>query len=132
MRQVTKDLTDDFKILKKGYDFMGYDIQKKDITYHHLIVPAREGGPYSYYNGVILNGKTAHPYLHIIEYFEPRTFYYLTSEMLDEKTQREITISSLKRIREMLLEFEYKYQNRYTRKGKPIVKEEYTTKRIKL
>ncbi len=68
MKEVTKLLINDFKIKQLNYDFMGYSLQKGDIyTFHHFLIANRENGPYAYWNGVILCGKTSHPYLHLIE-----------------------------------------------------------------
>ena len=42
MKQVTKDMIDDFKIMKKKIDFMGYEVDSKNgLSFHHLIVPKR-------------------------------------------------------------------------------------------
>ena len=84
MKEVTIKMINEFKIKELGYDFMGYSLEKGDIwTFHHLIIPNRNGGPYERWNGAILAGKTSHPYLHLIEIYDYDTFVYLTSEMID-------------------------------------------------
>ena len=56
----------DLDVLK--YDFMGYTFKnEKVLSYHHLLIPARRGGPKTIENGAILVRKTAHDYLHRIE-----------------------------------------------------------------
>ena len=82
MREVTKLMIKDFKIMKLGYDFMGYKVNRtKDLSFHHLIIPNREsksyglGEGYLYWNGAILRQNTSHDYLHISEKIDPDIFY---------------------------------------------------------
>ena len=118
MKEVTKLMINEFKIKELGYDFMGYSLQKGDIyTFHHLIIPNRKNGPYERWNGAILCGKSSHPYLHIIEAYDYDRFTDITSEMID------MNIKGYLDIRE--------YANKRTRKGKILIREEYT-KRVKL
>lgn len=126
MHQVTKLMIREFKIKELGYDFMGYKLQKGDMyTFHHLIVPAREGGKQIRENGVILCGETSHPYLHLIEEKENRLFCYITSEMLDMNIKGYLDIENLLNINELLNEFEYKHSSDKGKKGKLLIKEEY-------
>ena len=74
MREITEKMIKDFKIMKLGFDFMGYKVDKKQsLSFHHLIIPHREsrnygiGDGYLYWNGAILRQNTSHDYLHIIE-----------------------------------------------------------------
>ena len=47
MKQVTKLMIRDYKIKELGCDFMGFHLNKDDMaTFHHLIIPNRNGGPY--------------------------------------------------------------------------------------
>mgnify|MGYP003290895267 CR=1 FL=1 len=88
MKQVTQLMINEFKIKQLGYDFMGYNLQKGDIyTFHHLIVPNRNGGPYARWNGAILF-STPHQYLHVIEAKDYDMFCYLTSEVYTLKNFR--------------------------------------------
>ena len=42
MREITKKMIEYYKIMKLGYDFMGYPALKKNtLSFHHLIVPRR-------------------------------------------------------------------------------------------
>ena len=95
MKEVTKLLINDFKIRQLNYDFMGYSLQRGDIyTFHHFLIANRENGPYAYWNGVILCGKTSHPYLHLIESKDEERFYDITSEFLDMKNKvKELSLS---------------------------------------
>lgn len=130
MKEVTRLMINEFQINKLGYDFMGYKLQKGDIyTFHHLIVPNRQGGPYARWNGAILCGKTAHPYLHAIESKDYDMFCYLTSEMIDINTQGYISTYNLRNIDSLLCQFEREHSGDRTSKGKLLIKEEYT-KRI--
>lgn len=132
MREVTKLMINEFKIKQLGYDFMGYALQKGDIhTFHHLIVPNRNGGPYERWNGAILCGKTAHPYLHVIESKDYDMFSYLTSEMIDMNVLGRLDPTNLKHISALLKQFEREHCADRTRKGKMLIKEEYT-RRVKI
>lgn len=132
MREVTKLMINEFKIKHLGYDFMGYSLQKSDIyTFHHLIVPNRKNGPYARWNGAILCGKTSHPYLHTIESKDYDRFLAITSEMIDMNIKGYLDIANIRYIDDILCSFEREYSGKHTRKGKVLIKEEYT-KRIKL
>lgn len=126
---------EDFEISSVGYDFMGYPPQKPSLdntlthpdipTFHHLLVPARNGGPYSYWNGVILY-TTPHEYLHLIEALDPSTFSYLTSEMQDMKVKRTLDPRNLALIDEILQEFEYTHADyRSAKTRKRVLKPQY-------
>lgn len=122
-----------YKIHILRYDMMGYTIDSiEDLSYHHLLVPKRFGGPESFWNGAILNRTTAHDYLHMIEKIEPDMFYAITKELNEEKKAKAIRLENLKRIREVLLEFESVYRYRHTEHGKIIIRDEFIEKRIDL
>lgn len=126
MKEVTKLMINEFKIKQLGYDFMGYRLQQGDIyTFHHLIVPNREGGPYARWNGAILCGQTSHPYLHLIEAKDYEIFTYLTSEMIDMNIKGYLDIDNLKNISELLKQFEKEHINDRRSKGKALIKEDY-------
>lgn len=131
MKTITRLMIREFKIDDLGYDFMGYSINKKNASYHHLIVPRRLHGPMSIENGAILNGFTSHPYLHAIERTDPEIFNLITSEMIDENIKRKLDIENLKRIHDLLLFFEREHCSDYTRSGKSLIKEEYTKRLIR-
>ena len=132
MKEVTKLLINDFKIKQLNYDFMGYYLQRGDIyTFHHFLIANRENGTYAYWNGVILCGKTSHPYLHLIESKDEERFYYITSEFLDMKNKGYLDIENLRYIDDILTSFEKEYCGKRSKKGKILIKEEYT-KRVKL
>ena len=139
MREVTKLMINDFRIMKLGYDFAGYKlVNRNDVSYHHYLVAKRDckamglGEGYTYENGVILNARTSHPELHLVESKEEKLFYYITSEFLDMKNKGYLDIENLKRIQEILLEFEHKYRNATDRKGKRLIKREYIEGKVKL
>lgn len=137
MRDVTKEIIKDFKVMKLGYDFMGYEVKRKEsLSFHHLIVPRRLckekglGEGYHYWNGVILVQETSHDYLHLIENKEYDMFCYLTSEMLDMKIKEKLDIYNLRKIKDVLETFEKKYKYDTTKKGKRLIKREYIQDRI--
>ena len=139
MREITQEMIKTFKINKLGYDMMGYTFKRKgDLSFHHLIIPRREcknaglGEGYLFWNGAILTQSTAHEYLHIIEYYDKDMFYAITSELIDENILRSIEISNLKRIRNILLQFEREHCSDTNKKGKHVIRESYINNRIKL
>lgn len=130
MKQVTKLMINEFKIKQIGHDFMGYALQKGDIyTFHHLIIPKRAGGPNSVWNGAILCGKSSHPYLHIIEAKDYDMFCYITSEMIDENVKRYLDPDNIRKIHEVLEQFEREHCADRTKKGKRLIKEEFVRRR---
>lgn len=139
MREVTKLMVNDFKIMKLGYDFLGYKVNRKqDLSYHHLIIPRRHckeaglGEGYLYWNGAILRQNTSHDYLHTIEKIDPDIFYELTSEMIDENIKGRLDIDNLKRIHDLLLYFEREHDHDTSKKGKLLIKREFVTGRVNL
>lgn len=139
MREITKIMVNDFKIMKLGMDFMGYHVNRKqDLSYHHLIIQRRHckeaglGEGYLYWNGAILRQNTSHDYLHIIEKIDPDIFYELTSEMIDENIKGRLDIDNLKRIHDLLLYFEREHDHDTSKKGKLLIKREFVTGRVNL
>ena len=127
MKEITRDMIAEFKINKLGYDFMGYTFRNnKELSFHHLIVARRYckrmglGDGYLKWNGAILKQSTSHDYLHLIERIDEEIFWLLTSEMIQENIKGELNIENLKRIRELLLYFEYKHQKDEDDKGRKI------------
>ena len=139
MKEITKIMINDFKIMKLGYDFLGYKVNRKqDLSYHHLIIPRRHckeaglGEGYLYWNGAILRQNTSHDYLHIIEKIDPDIFYELTSEMIDENIKGRLDIENLKHIHDLLLYFEREHDHDTSKKGKLLIKREFVTGRVNL
>lgn len=139
MKEITKIMVNDFKIMKLGMDFMGYHVNRKqDLSYHHLIIPRRHckeaglGEGYLYWNGAILRQDTSHEYAHVIEKIDPEIFYELTSEMIDENIKGRLDIDNLKRIHDLLLYFEREHDHDTSKKGKLLIKREFVTTRIPL
>lgn len=125
MKEVTKLLINDFKVRQLNCDFMGYSLQKGDsMTFHHLLIPNRENGPYAYWNGVILF-TTPHQYLHVIESIDYHKFALIASEMQDMKVKGYLDDFNLQNIGAILSEFEDKNKGRYTRKGRVLIKDSY-------
>ena len=139
MKEITKIMVNDFKIMKLGMDFMGYHVNRKqDLSFHHLIIPRRHckeaglGEGYLYWNGAILRQNTSHDYLHLIENIDPDIFYELTSEMIDENIKGRLDIDNLKRIHDLLLYFEREHDHDTSKKGKLLIKREFVTGRVNL
>ena len=110
MRAITQEMIKDFKIMKLGYDFMGYPVTSKNgLSFHHLIIPHRlcrqekipaEG--FVYWNGAILRQSTAHDYLHAIEHIDLDIFNAITSEMIDMNTKGYLDVENLRYIDDCL------------------------------
>ena len=110
---------------------MGYTFERTDqLSFHHLIIPARAGGKYTRENGGILRQNTSHDYLHIIENYDYDMFLSITSELIDENVIGKLTKENLIAIRDILHCFEREYCGATTRKGNPIIKPEYVRQRV--
>lgn len=122
-----KDITREMIIIYNltTIDFMGYEFNVNNVSYHHLILPRRKGGKKTIENGAILNRKTSHPYLHIIEGRDYDMFCAITNEMIIEKMLGHLDIQSLKKIRDILIQFEQEHCSDTTSKGQPLIKEQY-------
>lgn len=130
LKEVTKILINDFKIRELGHDFMGYSLQKGDIyTFHHLIIPKRQGGQYTYWNGAVLC-STPHQYLHAIEAIEHKYFDYITDEMEMMKHKGFLDEDNLLEINNILCEFEWNYKDYHTRKGRKVLRPEYLNRKF--
>ena len=132
MKKITERMIKDFKIMKLGYDFMAYSVDKKSsLSFHHLIIPRREsrkykiGNGYLYWNGAILMQNTSHDYLHLIESKDHDMFLAITSEMIDENIKGYLDITNLRYINDVLCQFEREHCGDRTKKGKLLIKEEY-------
>lgn len=121
MKDITKVIMEEYRL--NGIDFMGYTLKRP--SYHHLIIPRRCGGKETMENGAILDGKTSHPYLHIVEGRDYEKFLSITSEIVDEKIKGHLDKKNLDRIDDILNCFEREHSGDTTSKGKPIIKEEF-------
>lgn len=133
MREITGKMIKDFKIMKLGFDFMGYEVKRKEsLSFHHLIIPRREskqygiGDGYLYWNGAILRQNTSHDYLHLIEAKDYDLFLAITSEMIDENIKGFLDIKNIRYIDDCLKIFEREHCSDRSKKGKLLIKEEYT------
>lgn len=138
MREITEQMINDFKIMKIGIDFMGYKVDRKEsLSFHHLIIPHRDcklfglGEGYLYWNGAILVQKTSHDYLHLIESKDYDIFLAITNEMIEENTKGYLDITNLRYINDCLSLFEREHCSDRSKKGKLLIKEDYT-RRIKI
>ena len=140
MKEITKSMIREFKIMKSGIDFMGFKVKREEsLSFHHLIIAHKDckilhapSGGYTRNNGAILVQKTSHDYLHIIERIDPELFAVITSEMIDENIKGKLDIENLRRIRDALLYFEKEHYDDITKGGKPLIKREYIRDRIEL
>lgn len=138
MREITKLMVNDFNLKKLGYDFAGFHFNRtNELSFHHLIVPHRDsrsfgiGEGYVYWNGAILVQNTSHNYLRLIEYLSRPMFLAITDELVKENKQGYVGIDNIRRIHSVMEEFESRYGNVKSKKGKLLVKREYVENRIK-
>lgn len=138
MRELTRIMIKKYALNKLKYDFMGYQFQNyNQLSFHHLIVPHRLcklqglGEGYLEWNGAILRQNTAHDYLHIIERYNLDMFNAITSEMIDENIKGYLDMQNLIYIDDILKCFEREYCGQRTKKGHPLIKEEYTRRLIR-
>ena len=132
MREITKQMIDYYKIMKLGYDFLGYPVyQKNKLSFHHLVIARRYckeaglGEGYLWWNGAILNQSTSHVYLHLIEAKDFDMFSAITSEMIDENVKGYLDMENLKHILDVLHCFEREHCSDRSKKGNYLIKEEY-------
>ena len=138
MREITKLMIKKYDLKKLGYDFLGYPFKKtSELSFHHLIIQHRYckenglGEGYLWWNGVILRQNTSHEYLHVIESKDIDRFNAITSELIDENVKGYLDQENLLAIDDILDSFEREYSGTYTKKGKPLIKEEYTRRLVR-
>ena len=126
-----------YKLAELGHDFMGFSFKRpEEISFHHLIVAKRHcaemglGNGEYVWNGSLLVRNTGHDYAHIIERIDPDAFYALTSEMVDMNVKGYLDPENLRYIDDILCSFEREHCGERTKKGKMLIKEEYT-RRVK-
>lgn len=124
MKDITREIINIYNLTT--IDFMGYEFNLGNVSYHHLLIPRRLGGEETIENGAILNRKTSHPYLHIIEGRDLDMFNSITNEMIIQKMLGKLDIKSLKKIRDILIQFEREHSSDTTSKGQLLIKERYT------
>ena len=125
MKAVTIQMVNEFKIKELGMDFLGFHLNKtNDLTFHHLIIPNRNGGPIARWNGAIIK-RIPHDYLHLIERVDYERFCYLTSEMIDMNHKGFLDPYNIANIHAILDEFEAQFGNEKNSKGKLLIKREY-------
>ena len=135
MKPITREMIKIYGI--KDFDFMGYDIKRKEsLSFHHLIVPHRHckqqglGEGYVMWNGAILVQDTSHDYLHTIETIDYDVFCDLTSEMIDMNIKGYLDKDNLRYIKDILLSFEREHDCDRNKKGRLLIKREYTHNRF--
>lgn len=138
MRGITKLMVNDFNLKKLGYDFAGFHFNRtNELSFHHLIVSHKDsksfgiGEGYVYWNGAILVQNTSHDYLHLIERINRPMFLAITDELVKENIQGYIDVDNIRRIHSIMEEFEDKYGDVKSKKGKLLIKREYIKNRIK-
>lgn len=121
MKPITKEMIKIYNLDKLC--FMGYTLDR-NATFHH-IVKKENGGKEVIENGAVLN-KTAHEYLHIIEYKDIGTYIAINKilKIINEQRDRP-TKEQLEIISKILSMFEDEHKEDKTSKGKRLIKHQY-------
>ncbi len=127
MKQVTKDLINDYKLRELKLDFMGFYFRTiNQLTYHHYLISKSEckkqnlGDGYTYQNGIILE-ENAHIILHSIQRYDEEIFYNITSEFLDMRNIGKLDKNNLLEIHDMLDYFLKYHRHDQNSKGRYII-----------
>lgn len=135
VKPITREMIKKYGI--KDFDFLGYDIKRKEtLSFHHLIVAHRYckeqglGEGYVMWNGAILVQDTSHDYLHTIEHIDYDAFCALTSEMIDMNIKGYLDKDNLRYIKDILLSFEREHDHDRNKKGRLLIKREYVHNRF--
>lgn len=138
MKEITERMIKDFKIMKLGFDFMAYSVDKKSsLSFHHTIISHKKclknglGHGYWKWNGSILVQDNSHDYLHRIEKVDTEVFYAITSELVDMNIKGFLDVENLRYINDILCSFEREHCGDRTKKGKVLIKEQFV-KRVKV
>ena len=136
MKEITNLMIREYNIKKLGYDFMGFNIRRNTLSFHHLIIPKRdcnrlriENSGYVRWNGAILSQETSHEYLHKIEIYDRQAFDEITQLMIEENKMGKLDTEILLEIHNILEKFENKHKNERTSRGKVLIRPEYITTR---
>ena len=129
MKPVTKLMITEYAM--KSVDWMGYKLMRGDIfTYHH-IEKRENGGKLTIENGAILCGKSAHPYLHLVDHIDPDMYHYINGILMSINRTRHIDVHLLEEIDRTLKSFERENQGRKNAKGKILIRDIYTDRNFK-
>ena len=130
MSRLRERLYKDYKLQELGFDFMGYEFEKKtDLSTHHIL-PRHTGGKTKKDNLCVLNRYTSHNYIHLIEDTDYKIFLQVSKFLLEQVKKGEISVEQILRIYDVLEVFERKYKDAESRNGDLLIKPEYKTKRI--
>lgn len=138
MREITKLMINEYKLKKIKCDFSGYSFDKtSQLSFHHLVVAHKDcillGAPCEGYikeNGAILRQSSSHDYIHVIEKYDYDMFMAITQELLEENQKGYIDIENLRKIKDILVCFEREHCGDRTKKGYPLIREEFIEGRI--
>lgn len=121
MKNITREMIKIYNLDKLC--FMGYTLDRT-ASFHHII-KREHGGKETIENGAVLN-KTAHEYLHIIEYKDYDTFIAINKILKIINNQRDKpTKEQLQIISKLLSMFEEEHRYDKTSKNKRLIKHQY-------
>lgn len=129
MKTITRFMIEQWNM--KDIDWLGYKMTKSNpYTFHH-IEKKEHGGKAILSNGAIIT-KNPHEYIHLIEIKDFEMYIYLNNILKEINNQGYMPIyRQYKAIDSILRQFEREHCSDRTKKGKLLIKEEYTKRLIK-
>lgn len=129
MKNITRIMIDQWNM--KDVDWLGYKMTRNNpYTFHH-IQKREHGGREIISNGAIIT-KNPHEYIHLIEIKDLEMYIYLNNILKEINNQGYMPIyRQYKAIDSILSQFEREHCSDRTKKGKLLIKEEYTKRLIK-
>ncbi len=119
---VKKKLIEKYALKSLELDFLGFPFENlKFLSYHHLLIPLRDNGLKTVYNGAILHKDTSHPLIHAIEKYDLELFFIITSHIFDMKEKKMLLKEDLLFCHELLDFFIAEHENSFTKKGNKII-----------
>lgn len=124
MREATKILVDYYGI-DDGMDWMNFPIHNPhDLQFHHIVKKA-DGGKMTINNGAILT-PDAHKFLHTIERYDIEIYNAIKKMFKLYVIQKASPTLEQRGMMQDILNLAYlRFENAYTKKGKPILKEHF-------
>ena len=120
MNSINKLVIKQYNILKVGFDFMGYRVtDRSQISIHHFV--KRENGGKDEISNCSAIMRIPHDYLHIIEEIERSKYIVINEQMMIENRLGKLDIDCMRRIDEILCEFEDKHSDDCTKSGKLLI-----------
>ena len=124
MKPINRLIIVKYNILKVGFDFMGYRVtDQSKISIHHF--DKRCNGGKDDLSNCCAIMREPHDYLHIIEGIDRSKYNAINEQMMIENRLGKLDIDCMRRIDEILCEFEDKHSDDCTKSGKLLILDSY-------